>query len=96
MVAEEVVEVEEEALPEGYCAECRLPLDSQEHKRGVTPGGVGLHGHIRQNKRDADEQRRDVLKRAHASAVEAQREEARAIAEAAGFVVSEPKKAESK
>ena len=54
------VETVEDALPEGYCTECRHPLDSELHRKGL-----GLHGHVHQLKSDADKQRRDVMKRAH-------------------------------
>ena len=39
-------------MPERVCDECGLSLDSAEHMRGV-----GLHGHVRTSKHEADKQR---------------------------------------
>lgn len=42
------------------CAECGFALASETHIRGI-----GLHGHTRTTRRVADEQRADVMRRAH-------------------------------
>ena len=69
---------------EGQCQECGFPLESREHL-----SGLGVHGHVFSDKKEADKQRAASYAQAAREQAEREQEEARRIAIAAGLITDD-------